>query len=376
MSSLSSIGRVLLSESAHSSGIEALLFLFFGLIFGIFGKIPERNIIIRKFTSKSIRKSSKIIIIIGCLWHREKTWGTRGRGPRTLLLLLLLALMPVFSAFFPSARRLLRRVPLPYTCILLIWGLIFGIIQNAVGDGNGYHYMYQGFEYWHAMSPTLVLGVFLPILIFASGFSLDWHTVKRLKWQVLLLAGPGVIVGTILTAVVFKYVVPASVIPDINWNEALLYGAIFSATDPVAVVAVLKEVGASKDLGTLIEGESLLNDGTAYVFFIIFLARVEGHEDKAAKLVATFCQLALGGPATGLLFGIVTAYLLKHIYNDELAEVTLTISASFLCYFVADDLFKVSGVLALVFLGIYMVRRVWGSRGQNISTIVRYHVIR
>ena len=98
--------------------------------------------------------------------------------------------------------------------------------------------------------------------------SVDIHIFGRAGMQMILLAGPGVLISTFLTACVAKFFF------DYHWPwaTALTFGAMLSATDPVAVVALLKELGASKRLSLLIEGESLFNDGTAFVVFLLFEA--------------------------------------------------------------------------------------------------------
>ncbi|CAD7698090.1 unnamed protein product [Ostreobium quekettii] len=185
------------------------------------------------------------------------------------------------------AKHLLRGIPIPYTGMLLIMGLAFGFVHTSLrpdkGDllcesrleacceehtvwRRGYRYLGRGIEGWVSIEPELLLLIHLPALIFASAFTLDFHITKRNIWQILILAGPGVAVGIALTATVAKYVFPY----DWCWPKALMFGAMLSATDPVAVVALLKEVGASAILGTVIEGESLFNDGTAFVFFLLF----------------------------------------------------------------------------------------------------------
>lgn len=91
---------------------------------------------------------------------------------------------------------------------------------------------------------------------------------------------------------------------EMDWWAALTLGSILAATDPVAVVALLKELGAPLHINTLIEMESLFNDGTAMVFFSIFYELAKGGEKTIGEAVVMFLRLALGGPALGVLFGI------------------------------------------------------------------------
>jgi len=107
--------------------------------------------------------------------------------------------------------------------------------------------------------------LFMPALIFESAFSADFHTFSMQLPKILLMALPMLLAATFLTACTMYYMLDYQV--DMSFTACVLFGAIVSATDPVAVVALLKELGVSKRIGTLIEGESLLNDGTAMVVF-------------------------------------------------------------------------------------------------------------
>lgn len=298
--------------------------------------------------------------------------GGGSSGAEVLFIVAFILLSGVF------ARRALSRLPIPYTALLLVWGLVLAAVDQAVDgaarEGPGWESGGTGIALITGMSPTLLLTIFLPVLLFASGFSLEWHLVRKLAGQCLLLAGPGVIISTAALALTAKYIYPYAW----TWDEAILFGAMFSATDPVAVVALLKDVGASAKLGTIIEGESLLNDGTAFVLFLIFRDRVRAESaigvaeaaglspdsplfpagpPGAGKSIEQFFQLAAAGPLLGLAFGWGQQMCLSLIYNDWIAESTLTVATAFLCFYVAEDLCGSSGVLAVVFLGVYMAAR-------------------
>lgn len=171
----------------------------------------------------------------------------------------------------------------------------------------------------------------------------------------LLLAGPGVILGAGITAALVKVSFPH----EWTWGQCLLFGAMFSATDPVAVVAVLKEAGLSKRLRTLVDLEALLNDGTAYVLFFVLrrfvvdasnLAAgnpIEGQEPTTVSTaLVQFVRLAIGGVALGLAFGVATTAWLRYMYNDPMPEITITFASAFLAYLVGDRLLGVSGVVS------------------------------
>jgi NhaP-type Na+/H+ or K+/H+ antiporter len=108
-----------------------------------------------------------------------------------------------------------------------------------------------------------------------------------------------------LTAVVMYYVLGYNEEHKFTFVSCLMFGSIISATDPVAVVALLKELGASKRLSTIIEGESLFNDGTAFVLFLLFQGMVLGEEATPGKAIGDFFRLSFGGVALGIAAGVV-----------------------------------------------------------------------
>ena len=167
------------------------------------------------------------------------------------------------------------------------------------------------------------------------------------------MAGPIVIVCTVMTALSMFYVLDYSRV--MNFETCLLFGSIASATDPVAVVALLKDLGASQKLATMIEGESLLNDGTAMVVFLVMLEFAEDKHLTASEIIGKFCRLALGGPLVGLIFGVILTTWLSYINKKPVLEANLIVCGAYLTFFVSElHAVHVSGILALVVLGLYM----------------------
>jgi NhaP-type Na+/H+ or K+/H+ antiporter len=214
---------------------------------------------------------------------------------------------------------------------------------SAVGDGA---------DIMSKMNPHMILFVFIPILIFESGFNCDWYVFKKEIVNILLLAAPGVLWGALLIAFCFKSILGYE---ELSWNEALTLGCVLSATDPVAVVALLKELGASVRFNTLIEGESLLNDGTAMVFFMMFLEMVKGNTSTAGAVIMNFIRIGLGGPLLGVCVGLVAAYYLKKVVRDDVMTANITFLACYFCFWLAEYTFlKVSGILSIVVLGLFL----------------------
>ena len=142
-------------------------------------------------------------------------------------------------------------------------GIIIGALYEYLGNFG------DAAETFSSIDPSLILLLFLPALIFDSAFNCDWFIFKKQFINILILAGPMLVVCSCLTAVVMKYIIMDD--DRFDWTASLLFGFLISATDPVATIAILKELGTSKKLSILIEGESLLNDGTAMVGFLVLL---------------------------------------------------------------------------------------------------------
>jgi NhaP-type Na+/H+ or K+/H+ antiporter len=206
---------------------------------------------------------------------------------------------------------------------------------------------------WAGIDPHVFLFIFLPALLYEASGSVDVHIFGRAGMQMLLLAGPGVIISTGLVAVVVQYIFDYGW----DWQTALCFGSMLSATDPVAVVALLKELGASKRLSLLIEGESLLNDGTAMVVFMVFEKSMgEGAAPlTGASVGESFLQLAGGGVVLGWVLGQITVFMLANIIDDPACEITLTVTAAYGGFFLAEaSAIGASGVLTVVVIGLVM----------------------
>eukprot|EP00662_Eupelagonemidae_sp_cell21_P052872 gene52872-17715_t len=192
---------------------------------------------------------------------------------------------------------------------------LFGIFCGMLGRFEiGSMDLYTGIA---DIDPHALLYIFLPVLIFESAFSLDVHVFKKVVWHCVLLAGPGLCLSSFLLGSLAKLAFGYGW----NWSEALLFGCILSA-----------ELGVDKQIGSLIEGESLLNDGSAIVFYTILAeaARNGGAVAAPAQLLLTFCRISFGGPVVGAVAGACTTAFLN------------------------TALLGVSGVLALVILGLYL----------------------
>ena len=253
-----------------------------------------------------------------------------------------------------ATRHFFRKIPLPFTVLLLLFGIGLGLL-NRFNLFEGWGGAFGESLTWAGnINPHAILFIFLPILIFEAAFGMDFHTFKKTATNSIILAVPGIIVAIVLSAVLAIGIKYFNIgLFGWEWSMALMFGAVISATDPVAVVALLKELGASKKLGTLIEGESLLNDGTAIVIFMVFFTSITGVTSDTNAFVE-FGRVVMGGTIIGLIIaGVVIAWV-KRVFNDALVEISVIIAAAYLTFFVAENFMHVSGVLALVALGLAM----------------------
>lgn len=261
-----------------------------------------------------------------------------------------------------AIRHLLRKSSIPFTVWLLIIGLIFGVMKRIgwfsithVGSLTlDFSLLESTFNWAGNIDPHIIMYVFLPTLIFEAAFAMDVHTFRKSAVNASLLAIPGIIIAMFLTAFIVLGIDRIGLgLHGWGWAYALMFGAVASATDPVAVVALLKELGASKKLGTLIEGESMLNDGTAIVLFMLFFTMVSGGGEDVSP-VGEFLKVAVGGILVGLIIGTFAIRWVRRVFNDALVEISVIVAAAYLTFFICEYFFRVSGVLGLVALGLAM----------------------
>jgi monovalent cation:H+ antiporter, CPA1 family len=236
----------------------------------------------------------------------------------TVLLLLIASAVAILA----------RRLRIPYTVGLVLIGLVLSLLSSTV----------------IRVSPQIILALLVPPLIFEAAFHLRWDDLRRDFWLILLLAIPGVILTTFLVGGVVAWGTGLTI------QAALVLGALVSATDPVAVVALFRRLGVPRRLQVLLEGESLFNDGTAIVMFNLMIAVALAGQFSFVNSVRDFITVSGGGVLIGMALGLIISQVIARI-RDPLVETTLTTVLAFGSYLVAEY-FHVSGVLAVAAAGI------------------------
>ena len=231
-----------------------------------------------------------------------------------------------------------RRAGAPYTVGLVLVGLAVGLVTHVDAV---------------SLSSDLVFYVFLPVLLFEAAFDLEARHLLTDWPRVLVLAVPGVLLAFILTAA------GVHLAGGMAWGVALLFGALITATDPVSVIALFRRLGVPSRLTTLVDAESLFNDGTAAVLFAIVLSAVaEGAHTGAAAALGRFVWMAGGGLVIGLAVGYVASAVLR-LLDDHLIEITITTIVAFGSFLLGQRL-GMSGVVACVSAGLVI-----GSYGRR-----------
>jgi CPA1 family monovalent cation:H+ antiporter len=203
------------------------------------------------------------------------------------------------------------------------------------------------------LTKEMLFALFLPGLVFEAAYNLHAAELREGWRTVTTLAAPGVIAAIGLTAAGTTVVLQRlGIQPDFTWRDGLVFAALVSATDPIAVVSVFRRLGVARRLTTLIEAESLFNDGTSIVALTLILAYVGGEASSVGGLAIRFVLVVCGG---GLIGGIV-AYVITAItrrLDDPMIEITLTTITAYGSFALAEDL-HLSGVIATVVAGLVL----------------------
>jgi CPA1 family monovalent cation:H+ antiporter len=221
-----------------------------------------------------------------------------------------------------------RRLRIPYSVALVLLGIVAGALLPAGSI---------------QVTPELVLLVLVPGLVFEAALRLELAELRRTFGWLVLLAAPGVLVSAAIVALILNL---ATGLPI---ELGMAVGAMVAATDPVAVIATFRNLGTPRRLATLVEGESLFNDGTALVLFVVTVNAVRGtvtiSETAGTVLITVASSIAIG-----LAAGWLASRLIK-LVDDLSIELTISIAAAYGTYLLTDGLHQ-SGIIATVVAGV------------------------
>lgn len=224
------------------------------------------------------------------------------------------------------------KIKLPAPTLMVIAGLAIGLMP--------------GLPTIH-LEPDMVFWVFLPPILYGAAWNTWWHDFKRNLTSISLLA-----FGLVVATMVAVAVVAHAVVPNMPWAVAFLIGAIVSPPDAAAATAICQRLGVSRNIVTVLEGESLVNDAAGLICFRVALAAIVSGAFEPGKAAINLVWVSIAGVAYGIAIGFVIAALHKRI-RDPIITTGISLLAPYLAYLPADH-FKVSGVLSTVTAGLYV----------------------
>ncbi len=266
------------------------------------------------------------------------TVSDQGQFAQLVTVLIILLLVATIVAL------LSRRLRVPYITGLVLAGLaIAEFLPRRVG-----------------LDSALIINLFLPILLFEAAINTDISRLRSTIKPILLLAAPGVLIAVGVTAIGLKFGLA------LGWIPALLIGVILAITDTVSVIAVFKEVSVPSRLITIVEGESLFNDGIALVLFSLILKFNSTGSLSVTDGLRELIVVIVGGVAIGLVLGYLGVELYRQSEDDPLSSILLTVAIA-LSAFQLGQWLHVSGVVAVVVAGL-MIGNLERSQGVSASS--------
>jgi len=244
-----------------------------------------------------------------------------------------------------------RFLKLPNSIGLMLITILFTLAVFAISGVNDTLLNAEKYIITHIDFRTVLMDVMLSFLLFAGALHTNFEQLKVQRWPVFAFATLGVVVSTFLVGTAMYYILQITGL-QVEYIYCLLFGALISPTDPIAVLGILKKAGVPKKLETKIVGESLFNDGVGVVVFLtIFqIASFGSSEMGASDIFKLFGQEVIGGLVLGLLLGWVTFRLMKSI-DDYDIEVIITLAAVMTGTAIAHQ-FHLSAPLAMVTAGL------------------------
>jgi CPA1 family monovalent cation:H+ antiporter len=250
---------------------------------------------------------------------------------------------------------LAKRLQIPYTVSLVLGGLLLGAVRlpllSPLQPGHRPDWL----------TPDVILILFLPALIFEGSVKLDVRELLRNFVPLLLLANAGVLLAAMTTGYLVHWLIGLPLL------TALLFGSIISATDPISVLAIFKDLHVDSRLSVLLEGESLLNDGTAVVLFQIFVGAAVQNQRNVPEGVGLYLLAVAGGAILGSALGYLASRVTETL-DDPQIEITLTTILAYGSYLLAYRL-HLSGVIATASAGL-VLGNLGAKRGMSVRTRV------
>ncbi|MCD4785250.1 MAG: sodium:proton antiporter [Candidatus Eremiobacteraeota bacterium] len=239
------------------------------------------------------------------------------------------------------SKLLSKKIRIPYSIWLVFAGIIFEYLFAKCTDLHGMPL---------STSHDIIMYILLPVLIFEAALSINTRLLINNLKPILILAIPGLIISTFFVGFFMNFLSP------LDLGVAMLFGALISATDPVAVISIFKALGAPKRLTVLVDGESLFNDATAIVMYQAVLSLVISGTALSwltlGKKAVGFLVVFFGGFLVGAIVSFVIVHIFKYMEEDPVLTTALSVFIAYFSFIVSDHFLNLSGVMAALGAGI------------------------
>jgi len=255
-------------------------------------------------------------------------------GDMIALILLLLFIAVIAGIIF-------RKIKIPYTIGLFLLGIVITFISSNIA------YIEHLFDF--VLSPEVILFLFLPPLVFEAAYHINKRLMARKIVPIMIFAVPGLIFSTLIVGYITALLTPIPII------YAMLFGALISATDPVSVIGLFKNMGAPAGLTTVLEGESLFNDASAIVTFNIVLGIIAAKTFDVSTIIygaEGILWSFSGGILTGILTGFIIGALIALSGKSAVISSIISVIVAYASYLIAESVFHASGIIAVVTAGL------------------------
>lgn len=279
-----------------------------------------------------------------------------------------LAILLTLSAIFSYLNY--HFIKLPTTIGIMLISLVLSLVLLISGKIGFFDLpqqvtaLIQGIDFH-----TDLINGMLSFLLFAGALHINLNELSKQKWVIFTLAAVAVVISTFIIGGM-SWIILNALELKISFIYCLLFGALISPTDPIAVIGILKTVGISKSLEMKISGESLFNDGIAVVVFLVLLGIATGQSEATVSSISLlFIQEAIGGAIYGFIIGGLCFYMLRSVNNYQV-EILLTLALVMGGYALATAM-HVSGPIAMVVAGLLI-----GNHGRDsaMSASTREHL--
>lgn len=248
---------------------------------------------------------------------------------------------------------------LQQTVVLFVLGIAVSLLMEGAHLHESLGVLGRSYRMWMDIDPHLLLFAMLPGLLAGDAMNIDTAIARRVSKQCVFLAGPGVLINGVLTALFLWWYID-------SWDFLLsmTVGAILCATDPVAVVCLLKELGAPPSLTVQIQGESLLNDGTAIVLYMLSYNALKGEQYDLSDIIVFLARTAMCAWGLGLVMGYIFHCWIAAARNtldhhSSMVQISLSLSCAYCSFILAEGVLSMSGVLATVAAALVLADKMW-----------------